>query len=354
MSSKFLERISITKEKAESLKKIRIIKPNLIHIHGLPKSLSKSDILKSPEYLGQYGTILRSMLTYKLNPNNNKRNYSAYITYSNEREAALAVLCVDSLMIKGNIIRAFFGTTKYCIHFLNNSRCPNLEKCFFMHQLATDKDIIIDSETVFSYNEHINLSKKILNLNIPDNIDFLRKKKKPKKNVFPSVDFIFLSEGEKENYFRKGSIGYVKSCNDAKDNVLLDNMNNNDIEGKPSISYKHSVNNVISKNNINNSINENTLVKKDIYINDINEQKSLNNFCFKDETYINRRKDPFVLPTIFSNSIKHILLAKPYFNNINRNLLKKMEFDYFKQDLMKQGFNMYNLLYGCLDCIDGL
>ena len=73
-------------------------------------------------------TITHAMIKYKLNHENNKKLYSAYITYSNEIEAALAVLCVDSLLINGKIIRVFFGTTKYCINFLNNMKCPNLDK----------------------------------------------------------------------------------------------------------------------------------------------------------------------------------------------------------------------------------
>ncbi len=30
----------------------------------------------------------------------------------------------------------------------------------FLHYLVKDKDIIIDSNTVFSYNEHLDLAKK--------------------------------------------------------------------------------------------------------------------------------------------------------------------------------------------------
>ena len=121
MTSRFINSIFFTKEKLEYLRKVRIIKTNLIHVHGFPKSLAKNDILKSPEYFGQYGTIVKLIISYKRNPDNNRKRYSAYITYSNEREAALAILCVDSLMIQGKIIRAFFGTTKYCNYFLNNT-----------------------------------------------------------------------------------------------------------------------------------------------------------------------------------------------------------------------------------------
>ena len=49
MTSKFLDSILLSKEKAESLKKIRIIKKNLIHAHGFPETLAKSNTLKSPE-----------------------------------------------------------------------------------------------------------------------------------------------------------------------------------------------------------------------------------------------------------------------------------------------------------------
>ena len=282
------------------------------------------------------------MISYKINPDNKRKNYSAYITYSKEREAALAILCVDSLMIKGKIIRAFFGTTKYCSYFLNNSKCQNLEKCFFLHQLANDDDIILDSERDFTYNQHLNLSKKILKLSSPEDIEILRKMEKPKKNVFPPVEYIFMSEEEKEKYLEKRGISYIKNYNNEKDERLLNNINNNDLEEKYYDNCDYSINSV----NISDKYNNN----RDI---NINEQKSLSNSSYlKGDIYIDMYKDPLFLSKIFSNSIKHILLAKPYFNNINSDFLKKMEFDYFKKDLMNQGINIYSLLNGCLDCIN--
>ena len=47
------------KNNIEYLQKLRILKKNLVHIHGIPKSLVKDDLLKSEEYLGQYGTIVK-------------------------------------------------------------------------------------------------------------------------------------------------------------------------------------------------------------------------------------------------------------------------------------------------------
>ena len=159
MKSKFLNCLFFTREKAEDLKKIRVIKTNLIHVDGFPKCFARCDLLKTKEYFGQYGTITKLMITQKQNPDKKVATYSCYITYSNEREAATAILCVDSLLIKGKIIRAFFGTNKYCNYFLNNISCPNKERCIFLHKLTTEKDIILDSNKVFSYDEHLNLSK---------------------------------------------------------------------------------------------------------------------------------------------------------------------------------------------------
>ena len=158
MRNKFL--FNPTKESIAYYSKIRIIQKNLIHVQGLPKSLANADILKSNEYFGQYGQILKIFVAQKTNPDNNKKLYSAYITYSNEIEAASAILCVDSLLIETKIIRVFFDTTKYCGLFLNNIQCPNPNKCSFLHKIATDKDIIIKDNSGFSYDDHINLSKK--------------------------------------------------------------------------------------------------------------------------------------------------------------------------------------------------
>ena len=68
-----------------------------------------------------------------------------------------------------------------------------------MHQLVTNKDIIIDANTSLSYNEHLNMSKKIIektNFYIKNNI---LKKPKNSKMVLPPIHFMFLSEEQKEN-----------------------------------------------------------------------------------------------------------------------------------------------------------
>ena len=117
MKSSNSNTIIFTKEQAEKLSKIRILQKNLINVHGFPRTLAKTEKLKTNEYFGQYGKIIKGMIVCKKNPDSKRKIYSAYITYSNEREASFAILCVDSLLVEGKIIRAFFGTTKYCNYF---------------------------------------------------------------------------------------------------------------------------------------------------------------------------------------------------------------------------------------------
>ena len=323
--SRFLNSNFFTKEKTESLQKIRILNTN---VQGFPKYLAKNYILKSPNYFGQYGKIINLRISDKINPDSNKKSYSAYITYSNKIEASLAILCVDSLMIEGKMIRVFFGTNKFCNYFLNNEKCQNSGKCLFFHRFPSDEDIIIESKTEFTYNDHLNLAKKILDIYNPKTSNLLKEMKKPKKNVFPTVDFIYLTEAEKENYYIQGNLTYVKGKEDIKfSNFFNFNTNNK-------INIINFSNNIYIDNSINNEVNPKLLNES---INNINSSKEANELC-----------------KIFENSIKCILLLKPFLSKMDSILIKKMEFEFLKNDLMKKGYNINKLLSGCLDCMNDL
>ena len=356
MNSKFLGILFFTKNEALTLSKIRIIKKNLVHAHGFPSSLANIEILEQPEYFGQYGKIQKTLLTQKINPETNKKTFSAYITYSNEKEAAFAILSVDSILVEGKIIRAFFGTTKYCNYFLNNIPCPNLEKCMFLHYLVKEKDIIIDSNTIFSYNEHLDLAKKIIKFSNPETKYLVQKIPKLKKSVFPTIDFIFLNEKEKENYFHSSEISYIGGNYNNNEKDLESTLNNN-----PNFSSKAFSNELINKNYVNykgqngylienNSIDNLSLnLASNIYLtNKLNSSKK------EEKNYTNNNSnDPLFLHNLFKNSISHILSVKPFFTKLKNNIpLKEMELDYLKKDLNKSGKNLYTLLDGCLDCIN--
>ena len=190
MKSRFLDSFNFSKKEVELLKKIRIIKRNLIHVQNIPKSLTNVETLKTKRYFGQYGTIKDIVLSIKIN-DINKENYSVYITYENEIQSACAILCADSLLIFRKVIRVFFGTTKYCNYFLENQKCPNPKKCIYMHELVTDEKLIIEPDYNFSFDQHLSLSKKIIEQS-NSYIKGILSKPKNWKSRLPYLDFIFL------------------------------------------------------------------------------------------------------------------------------------------------------------------
>jgi CCR4-NOT transcription complex subunit 4 len=101
-------------------------------------------ILSRPEYFGQYGKILK-MVVNKDKPFNprglNGPTYSAYITFSNDREASLAILAIDGFTLQDNIIKSSYGTTKYCTFFMRDQVCNNSD-CLYLHARANIADII--------------------------------------------------------------------------------------------------------------------------------------------------------------------------------------------------------------------
>ena len=217
-------------------------------------------------------------------------------------------------MIKGKIIHVFFGTTKYCDYFLNNVRCPNLDKCPFLHQCASNKDIIIKSNKEFSYNDHLNLAKQIIQISNPKTMYLLQTIKKPEKNIFPNIDFIYMTEEEKEIYLSKTNLVYAKRKN-------KDISNNNKLNSEDGESKNNFAGNEVSNKLLKNSVDNN----------------------------INNLNDNIVLHKVFETSFKCILLFKPFFNKIDNKSIKKMEFVFMKNDLKKKGFDVDKLLDGCLD-----
>ena len=122
----------------------RIITKNLVYIIGLSDSISEKGILIKYEYLGQYGKITKIVINKKKAYNLNNRfgpSFSAYVTYSSPEEASIAILSLDNIIVENHLIRASFGTTKYCQFFLKGLECNNKD-CVYLHKKAKEEDII--------------------------------------------------------------------------------------------------------------------------------------------------------------------------------------------------------------------
>ena len=185
-----------SKDDYQRLIKSRIIQKNLVHFQGFPDSMADKNLLIQPAYFGQFGKILKIVLVSKNDENTKKKTNSAYITFSTNEEAAYTILVMDSLLIENNLVRCFFGTSKYCIHFLNNIECYNKEKCMYIHSIADDNEILgVNSK--FGYNEHLKLAKKIIGFGSIENRNYVMNLIIPFPTIFPNIKSIYL----KEDYF---------------------------------------------------------------------------------------------------------------------------------------------------------
>lgn len=107
---------------------------NLVYVIGLSPELvlekEDSEILKSSQYFGQYGTLKKVVVNtnYVYKPKGSAGpSYGAYVTYSSPKEAALAILGIEQHELDNRLLRASFGTTKYCSFFLKEQKCLNKE-----------------------------------------------------------------------------------------------------------------------------------------------------------------------------------------------------------------------------------
>ena len=107
---------SLTKDKVRKLASLRVIQKTLVYVIGLAPEIATESRLASNDLFGQYGKIEKIVI----NTNNvyhssrGGASYSGYITFASPRDSAIAILSVDSYMHNDRLIRASFGTSKFC------------------------------------------------------------------------------------------------------------------------------------------------------------------------------------------------------------------------------------------------
>ena len=259
-----------TEEESKELSKQRIIQKNLVHFQGFPDRLYNKELLCSREYFGQYGEISKIILTSKFDKKSNKKSNSAYLTFATSEQAAYAILSVDSIKIDNQLVRAFFGTTKYCNHFLNNFKCFNTEKCMFLHYIADQSDIIAEN-IKFGYSEHIKLAKKIIEFGSIKSRLYVINNANNYNSILPNIVTIYKKDDillKTQNHRRKKSNRSEKSLN--KSNNSINNVN--DISqittrssSKSSKSFNDEIKDQNKKNEFFNENNTNIINSNKLY-----------------------------------------------------------------------------------------
>ncbi len=93
---------SLSKEKIKKLANLRVIQKTLVYVIGIAPEIAHEDILKSLEYFGQYGDLVKVVVNTNnvYNATRGGPSYSAYLTFSHPRESAIAILVRTVLLIR--------------------------------------------------------------------------------------------------------------------------------------------------------------------------------------------------------------------------------------------------------------
>ena len=126
----------------KQLANVRVVQKNLVYVLGLPPKLCTEEVLKSNDYFGQYGKITKVVVNRKTN----NQNTGVYITYLKKDDALRAIEQVDGTNFEGKVIRATFGTTKYCSYYLKGQPCQNIG-CQFLHENGEDAESFLKEES---------------------------------------------------------------------------------------------------------------------------------------------------------------------------------------------------------------
>ncbi|KAG2585155.1 hypothetical protein PVAP13_6KG374900 [Panicum virgatum] len=143
-----------TVEAKKHLASVRVIQRNLVYIIGLPVHLCNESVLERREYFGQYGKVLKVSVSRLTGPPSKQasanNNISVYITYAKEEEAIRCIQSVHNFVLEGKVLRACFGTTKYCHAWLRNMTCGNPD-CLYLHDIGSQEDSFTKDEIISAY-----------------------------------------------------------------------------------------------------------------------------------------------------------------------------------------------------------
>ncbi|KAJ2102927.1 transcriptional repressor general negative regulator of transcription subunit 4, partial [Coemansia sp. S100] len=103
--------------------------------------------LRSHDYFGQFGRINKIVINRRQNGSGGSSTTSnpqhpsvgVYVTYATKEEATRAINAVDGSLLDGRVLRATFGTTKYCSYYLRSIPCQN-PGCMYLHEPGEEAD----------------------------------------------------------------------------------------------------------------------------------------------------------------------------------------------------------------------
>ncbi|PYH93064.1 hypothetical protein BO71DRAFT_420374 [Aspergillus ellipticus CBS 707.79] len=137
------EKREIEASSRKNLAGVRVVQKNLVYVIGLnPTIRDESQLLQTlrgRDYFGQYGDIEKIVVSKAKPGGNPNQGIGVYVTYTRKGDAATCIAAVDGSANADRVLRAQYGTTKYCSSFLRNEQCHN-RNCTFLHETGEDSD----------------------------------------------------------------------------------------------------------------------------------------------------------------------------------------------------------------------
>ncbi|KKZ63349.1 CCR4-NOT transcription complex subunit 4 [[Emmonsia] crescens] len=137
------EKREIEASSRRNLAGVRVVQKNLVYVIGLnPTIRDESQLLQTlrgDQYFGQYGDIEKIVVSKAKPGGNPNQGIGVYVTFARKIDAATCIAAVDGSPNGDRVLRAQYGTTKYCSSFLRNEQCNN-RNCTFLHETGEDSD----------------------------------------------------------------------------------------------------------------------------------------------------------------------------------------------------------------------
>ncbi|TPR04723.1 hypothetical protein CAN33_0031160 [Aspergillus niger] len=137
------EKREIEASSRKNLAGVRVVQKNLVYVIGLNPTIRDENqlllTLRGRDYFGQYGDIEKIVVSKAKPGGNPNQGIGVYVTYARKADAATCIAAVDGSANGDRVLRAQYGTTKYCSSFLRNEQCHN-RNCTFLHETGEDSD----------------------------------------------------------------------------------------------------------------------------------------------------------------------------------------------------------------------
>lgn len=135
------------KAEADSLSRkhlagLRVVQKNLVYVTGLTPTIREDrllDTLRGDDYFGQYGKIIKIVVSKARENANHQQSVAVYVTFARKQDAEACINAVDGSQNGDRTLRAQYGTTKYCSAYLRGEQCNN-RNCMFLHEPGEDND----------------------------------------------------------------------------------------------------------------------------------------------------------------------------------------------------------------------